>query len=542
LRSSTSDNDRIRGGLQLAIKHNPHLGRYLREHAKAGGEMPAFMPQLSRDMGDPKTLNVIYPVGDPLFIHATGSDEQGKRYIVIEPDLTEAEDEKMYELRDILFDKAGYETFDDTPGAFEEMIDRLIAESVVVDGEKRKFSLSAGKRVVLTRKELMRIKYYIKRDLVYTGVLEPLTRDPYIEDIHCIGAKNISVIHKIFKTMETDMSFKDDEALDFYLRGMSERIGKPVSQSRPIVDAALPDGSRINIIYSDDVSIKGPSFTIRKFASEPLSIIQLVKWNTLSPMIAAYLWICLESGMNIFVSGETASGKTTTLNGMLPFIPYNHKIFTVEDTAEVLPPHRIWQRLLTREMGPEESRVDMFSLLKAALRSRPNYIIVGEIRGKEGAVAFQAMQTGHACMATFHASSVKKMIQRMTGDPINVPVRFIDNLNVVLIQQAVYTGGKVLRRCTSIGEIIGYSEELKGIVNKEVFKWDPVTDKHRFRGMNNSYILEQKIAAMRGYADKRQIYRELLDRTKIIERLVNNNVYAYRDFIKFIEKYQIKGG
>ena len=374
------------------------------------------------------------------------------------------------------------------------------------------------------------------------GTIEPLIRDPYIEDIHSIGTTNIHIIHKIFDMIETNLKFESNLSLSKYLRIMAERIGRPVSDAHPISDGALPDGSRINIIYSDDVSRRGGSFTIRKFSATPISIVQLVKWGTITAEIAGYLWTCLENGQSIFVCGETASGKTTALNAMLPFIQPQQKIFTAEDTAEVLPPHEIWQQLITREEGPEETRVDLFALLKAALRSRPNYIIVGEIRGKEGSVAFQAMQTGHPCMATFHASSVKKMIQRFTGDPINVPVTFIDNLNICMIQQAVYQGGKFLRRCTAIEELEGYFEEAGGVLTRAVFQWEPRSDKHIFRGLNNSYILENKIAAKLGYEDKRQIYEDVLLRARIITRMSELGIVDYWQVVNILRDFYNKGG
>ena len=190
--------------------------------------------------------------------------------------------------------------------------------------------------------------------------------------------------------------------------------------------------------------------------------------------MAAYVWICLEYGMSVLVSGETASGKTTTLNAILPFIDHNVKIYSAEDTPEVKVSHKIWQRLVTRDSKNEDSRVEMFDLLKAALRSRPRYIIIGEIRGVEGATAFQAMQTGHPVIATFHASSIVKMIQRFTGDPINVPIRFFDNLNFALFQEVVEApGGGIARRITGVDEVIGYNKHSDGVLTRGMFEWDP---------------------------------------------------------------------
>jgi flagellar protein FlaI len=531
--------------LAVALKNNPHLKVYLGNYQKETGVTPEFFQQVERDAFKPSGFDLLYPVGDPIFIHCFGSKEKGFFYNAIEPKLTKVERKLKRDLVEQLFLKAGYEPAHRNKEEFEAMIDKLISESIKVikKGETRpkKSMLDPKPKVGMTKQELAKIRYYIKRDILESGVLEPLLRDPYIEDIHAIGVEPFFIIHKIFKTMKTNIEFENATEADQYLRGMSERIGRPVSMARPIIDAALPDGSRLNLIYSDDVSLKGPSFTIRKFATEPLSIVQLVKWNTLSAELAAYLWIALENGMSIFICGETASGKTTTLNGMLPFIKYNAKIFSVEDTAEVQPPHEIWQQLLTRETGPEESRVDMFSLLKAALRSRPNYIIVGEIRGREGAIAFQAMQTGHPCIATFHAATVVKMIQRFSGDPINVPIRFMDNLNIALFQMAVYQKGKFLRRVLGISEIIGYSKELGGVLTKEVFHWNPTQDEHKFRGRNNSYILENKIALMQGLEDKREIYKELDLRAKIITELANRNIVKYRDVREIVQRFQMFG-
>ena len=531
----------------VAMSRNPHLAEYVKKIQSELKEKPEFYEQLSRDMKDLDWVNLIYPVGDPIFIHIYGRRAE-RKYHVIQPQLTDEEKKKFDKIKELIFIKAGYEPPHKTKEEFEKQIERLLKDSVVIVNEPTPFEEPKGYlamfkkiKVPVTQIEYDKIDYYLKRDIIESGPLEPLLRDPYIEDIHAIGIEPVHLIHKIFETMETNVQFDTYDQLDSYLRGMSERMGRPVSTGRPIVDGALPDGSRINIIYADDVSIKGASFTIRKFAAEPLSVTQLVKWGTFSPEIAAYLWMAIEYGKSIFVSGETASGKTTTLNAILPFIRYNYKVFTAEDTPEVHVPHEIWQRLLTREAGPKESRVEMFDLLKAALRSRPNYIIVGEIRGAEGNVAFQAMQTGHPVMATFHAASIKRMIQRLSSPPISVPVTFMDNLNIGVFQQAVYLKGRALRRVLSVEEILGYSSELGGVMTKSVFVWDPLRDVHVFRGLNNSYILEEKIAPLLGYSDPRKIYDDLFLRAKIIKKMIAHNIFRYRDVVKIIFDFQKYG-
>ena len=285
--------------------------------------------------------------------------------------------------------------------------------------------------------------------------------------------------------------------LNKFVLQLSEKIGKPITFASPIIDATLPDGSRINIVYGEDVSKRGSNFTIRKFSAKPLSIFDVIGSNTMDYAMAAYLWIMIQEGMSLFVSGETASGKTTTLNAIMTFISANSKVISIEDTAEVQVPHKNWTREITRgaNKGDNSSDVGMFDLLKAALRQRPNYIIVGEIRGIEGAIAFQAIQTGHPVMSTFHAASVEKLIQRLTGDPINVPKTYVDNLNLVIIQSAVRRpDGKIVRRILSINEIVGFNPQTKAFNFIEVFSWDPITDKFIFRGYKSSYLLEQKIA------------------------------------------------
>ncbi|HIE32191.1 MAG TPA: hypothetical protein EYP67_07430 [Methanosarcinales archaeon] len=535
---------------EMAMQRNPHLKEYINKFRKETNTTPEFMTKLSGDL--PAFPNIILPVGDPVFIHLYGTEKLARiDYIAIEPSLSPDEQERFDEVKNLILEKAPNEPVPASETELREQIAKLFGESVAIGSggtatnkkgvpEKLGFGV-VERKVPLTQIEYNKIAYYLERDIVGSGPIEPIIRDPYLEDIHSIGVDNIYIIHKKYDMLRTNLGFGTQKRLDDWMRSMSERIGRPVSESTPIADGALPDGSRINIIYSEDISIAGSSFTMRKFSEESISIIQLINWGGINSEMAAYLWLCLENGMSVFFSGETASGKTTMLNACLCFIQEKSKIYSIEDTPEVLPPHVVWQRLITRESGPKESRVDTFLLLKAALRSRPNYIIVGEIRGAEGATAFQAMQTGHPVIATFHASAVKKMIQRLTGDPINIPVTFIDNLNVAMILQAVYVKGKFLRRCLSIEEIEGYYEDVGGVVTRAVFKWDPETDIHSFRGLNNSFILEDKIAKIQGYEDTRKIYDDLFLRARILDEMRNRGIDQYDDVYEIIKNF-IKHG
>ena len=534
-------------GLKKVMRRHPHLMEYVQDFMRAHRDPPEFLAALTRDMGNLESVNVIYPVGDPLFVHIFSTKSIPISYTSVQPSLAESLQERFNKVIQQVYNKAVYKAPHATVKEFEESLLQLIDRSTVVTGDNLPLKkplfgdLFTEPRVPVTARELELIKYHAVQNIIMSGPLQPLLRDPYIEDIHCIGHDNVSIVHKIFQSMPTNIEFESMEELDNYVRALSERIGRPASMARPIVDGTLEDGSRINLVYADDVSVRGPSFSIRKFAEEPISITQLIDWNTISSREAAYLWLCLEEGMSVFFCGETASGKTTTMGGVLPFIKYDSKIYTAEDTIEMQVPHNVWQRLATRDFGPVESRVDTFALLKAALRSRPNYIIVGEIRGKEGNVAFQAMQTGHPVLSTFHAASTRKLIQRFTSDPINVPITFIDNLNVAFFQAGVYREGKFLRRTMQIDEIVGYNEALGGIMTRTVFVWNAADDTHMFKGMNNSYILEEKIAVKRGYGDKRKIYDDLALRTRILDEMVSRKILRFKDVEKVVTEFQKKG-
>jgi flagellar protein FlaI len=537
--------DEVPTKLSTVLQRNPHLNIYLQSYAQKTNLMPKFVDALSKDIGRESHVDVVYPVGDPIFIHLHGSKDEGQHYDAIQPIMTEDIERSYDKIVERIFVQSRAEKVHTDDKEFNDVLDRLLKEIVKVSekGPPSKIAqlFRPSSHIHMSKKDFEIAEYYVKRNILQNGVLEPVLRDPYIEDIHCVGIREVNLYHKILGMVETNIRFTNVEELDRYTKSMSERMGRPASISRPIIDGALPDGSRINIVYADDVSVNGPTFTIRKFSTEPLSSVLLTSSNTLSPQEAAYLWLCLENGMSVFVCGETASGKTTLLNAIFPFIRYDQKIFSAEDTLEVQPPHAVWQQLSTREFGPEDSKVDTFSLLRAGLRSRPNYIVVGEIRGKEGNVAFQAMQTGIPVMATFHAASVKRMIQRFTGAPISVPVTSMDNLNVAVFLAGIYRGGKLIRRVLSIEEILGYSEAMGGVMTRAVFVWNPVNDQHLFRGMNNSYILEERIAVKRGYKDKRDINKELALRAKIIERMREMNMTNYNTVNDIIKAFQKEG-
>lgn len=531
----------LRAKLDEIIAKNPHLGEYIEDYMTETGLEPTFVDVLARDMSKMAKPDLIYPAGDPIFIHVHKKAEGTMAYHVIQPTLF-GEEEKQYEqimdnLIRVAYTEAPPLDREALVSALKRMLNQVVYISVIDNPVLKNLIRMALSKIVVTPSTYAKIEYILIRDLVDEGPLYPIVSDSYIEDIHCVGLGNMFLNHKVFGLMEASVEFLSDVVLNEFIFRMSERVGKPVSDANPIVDAALPDGSRVNFIYSREISKRGSSFTIRKFSPKPYSVTQLIEWKSFSPEIAAYLWLLLENGMSIFVCGETASGKTTTLKAMTTFIRPDSKIFTVEDTPEVVVPHYCWQQLITRDSGAAGSRVEMFDLLRAALRSRPNYIIAGEIRGAEGAVAFQAMQTGHPVLSTFHAASVHQMVQRMTGNPINVPATFMDNLNAVLIQRAFYRDGRLIRRVTSVDEIEGYYEETGNVISRTVFKWDSAYDTQEFVGMFNSYLLEEKVAQKMGLKDPRTIYNELDRRARIIAEMQRRKILDYEEVYEIVKVY-----
>jgi len=542
--------------LQEACKQDKHLLDYLRLIPVSEIGVPEYYTKLTRAQGDLAKKNLIYLVSDNIYVHVYSEPSGGRPlYIPIEPSLTQDMSQVLPEVESRLVDVAGGMSAAESDAERKEAILKLVDRVCVVHRNGSSASSSNTKdsngskvasktKVQVTPEQLEAIKYLMVRDKVGMGTIDVMIRDTYIEDISCSGLGAIFLEHKIFKGVKSAITFETHEDLDDFVLRLSEQIKRPVTLRNPIVDATLPDGSRINIVFGREVSRRGSNFTIRKFSDVPLSIIELVEFGSISYEMAAYLSVVIEDGMNLFVIGETASGKTTLLNAVTTFIPLSHKIVSIEDTPELQVPHANWVREVSRAPGQGEkgASVSMFDLLKAALRQRPNVIIIGEIRGEEGSIAFGAMQTGHEVMSTFHASNVEKLIQRLTGNPISIPKTYIDNLNVVVCQNAVkLPSGKLGRRATSISEIVGYDSLTNTFSYVEVFRWNPVTDTFDFVGRRNSYLLEDKIAIKRGFPPdkKMQVYTLVERRAKILEKLhKDKGVKDFYELLKVLARAQ----
>ncbi|ABE51347.1 type II/IV secretion system ATPase subunit [Methanococcoides burtonii] len=551
--------------MKKEVENNRHLLEYLHILPIDTIGIPKYVSNLTSKYGDLEKPNLIYKTSDNTYVHIY-PNKNGVRdyYIPIEPTLLIGVGNLLKELEIKMLDYLTGIEFD--PNDVEEKTKILIdaLDDICVIGVKEqnddsftnfKNSLEAklfpDKRknedghIYLSQEKYYALKYLLLRDKIALGFLAPYICDSNIEDITCNGLGSIFLEHKVFDGLRSVLEFTDNDVLNHFIIKLAERIGKPITFKDPIVDATLPDGSRINIVYGTDVSKNGSNFTIRKFNDIPFSILQVIDRGTMDYKVAAYIWILLSEGMSGFICGETASGKTTSLNALTTFISPDAKLVSIEDTPELQIPHKNWTREVTRGStrggGVGEgtgSDVTMFDLLKAGLRQRPNYILVGEIRGVEGNVAFQAMQTGHPVVSTFHAASVEKLIQRITAEPISIPKTYVDNLNFVIIQSAVRRpDGKMVRRVISVSEVIGFDAQ-KGVSFIESYTWDPITDTHVFNAHGSSYLLEQKIATRLGIpANKKYVvYEEIEKRAKILESFQEEGITNFYDFFDTISK------
>lgn len=546
-RKISRGDDFLRGfppNLREAALEKPCLAAYLAALPIDEIGIPDYYPTPDRSLGKLERRNLIYPIRKGNFVHIF-PDEQSERdyYVVIEPTLGINLNGISREIELKLLDMAeeiGETDEEDREKVFMESLDKILTVKSSKNGK------SKDKRLPVTPLEMEAIRYTTMRDKIGVGALDPLLNDEFIEDISCSGIGPIFLEHKLFKSLKTSIVFSNHEQLDAFVVWLGERIKQPVTLRNPIVDSVLPDGSRINIVYGRDITKRGSNFTIRKFAEEPLNILKLIDFGGITSTMAAYLWLAIEDDLNLFVSGETASGKTTLLNALTTFIKPDAKIVTIEDTPELQVPQENWLREVVKNMGADDqgASVTMFDLLKAALRQRPNRIMIGEIRGEEGNIAFGAMQTGHGVMATFHASSVEKLIQRLTGAPILVPKTYVPNLDLVVIQMAVRgPKGNTLRRILSINEIVDYDPSTNSFSYITAFRWRPDDDTFEFPAYMNSFLLEEKVARMRGYTDqnKRKIYDDLNKRARILEKLGAQKIGGFKELFNIMTEARRQG-
>jgi flagellar protein FlaI len=376
--------------------------------------------------------------------------------------------------------------------------------------------------------------YYLVRDFLGYDRVTPLMDDPHIEDISCDGYDlPIFVYHSSYTDIETNVTF-DQQKLDNYVVQLAQRSGRHVSVGDPVVGTTLPNGSRAELALGEEVTPRGSAFTLRMYADEPFTPIDLIDYGTFSVEQMAYLWLCIENNRSLIFAGGTASGKTTSMNAVSMFIPPRAKVLTIEDTRELTLYHDNWLSSVTRTRLHEGADIDMYDLLRSALRHRPEFIIVGEVRGAEAVTLFQAMNTGHTTFSTMHADSVETVINRLENEPINVPRAMVQSLDLLCVQTLTRFDGERVRRSKGIGEIGSIDQRTGELDYSNAFAWDAETDSF---DRYDSTLLDE-IRSDRGWSQT-QLRREVRNRERFLRFLSERGVNDYRKFTALVNEYYV---
>lgn len=402
-------------------------------------------------------------------------------------------------------------------------------------------------RIINEHKDLLRgvtyigakkVMHYMERDIVGLGKIDPLMFDPYVEDISCSGVnRHIFLWHRRYENIRTNIYFEDDDELDDFVMKIVHKSGRHVSVAFPIVDATLPGKHRLAVSYKRETTPAGTSFTIRKFRSDPFTIIDLVQTETMSKTLAAYLWMLLENKVPIMIIGATGAGKTTALNAIACLIPSNYKIITVEEVAEINLPHENWVSTIARSgFGVENmGEITLFDLIKSAIRHRPDLIVVGEVRGGEAYVLFQALATGHGGICTMHAEDIGMAVKRLTQPPMNIPPSIVPLMNCAILVKHVRApvfleSGRRLssRKIIQVSEI----EDVTAI--HDIFSWDAPSDKFK-ANLEESFLLAKMAESLSLSVE--DVLEELERREAVLHWMSERNIRDYHSVNSLLSKY-----
>lgn len=484
-----------------------------------------FVPSISK-VSDKTKINIRYMVIVPyVSVHIYWDAERSEVvYELEEPVLNEDDKKNRVEVEDAMREMLNVNlVIEKTDESLVEYIDKTARLVISESGLK------------VSEDSYIKLFYYFYRDFIGLNEVEALIKDYFIEDIECNGTGEfIYIVHRVFRNLKTNVRFKTTGELSSFVEKLAQKTGRYVSYASPLLDGSLPDGSRVNATYTKDVTSKGPTFTIRKFTKTPWTPTQLIGFKTLSPEMLAYFWILLQYKSNILISGGTASGKTTLLNAIGFFIPPESRVVSIEDTRELNLPRENWLPTVVRTGISEKGvgDVDMFSLLKNSFRQNPDYVIVGEVRGKEASVLFQGMASGHASISTIHADSIEGVVRRLETPPISLNPSLVNALDIVVIMTHAIVGGDETRKLKEIVEVINVSKD--GVADSNTpFFWDPSHDKFLFK---KDIKIFEKIEKKYGIA-LAELFSEFEIRTKLIYELFKRKVVGFDDFQKVVREY-----
>ena len=458
------------------------------------------------------------------------------RYVVVEPELSESDEAKFDELKEKLDNALLFENIEEKEDEEEEnkiKLDKL---------EKQTIKICKEYDIDVDDRSFHKLLYYIERDYVRYNKIDPLINDRYVEDISCDGEDEyIFIFHKEYKDVLTNIIFEKEELRSF-VKKLAQRSGEHISAADPMIDASLPDGSRAQMTLGTEVTTHGSTFTIRLFEETPFTPVDLLGYNTFSKMQMAYLWTAIQHNKSLIFAGGTASGKTTSMNAVSLFIPPKSKVITIEDTREIKLPQKNWIPGTTREGlgGDDDTEIDMYALLVSALRQRPEYIVVGEIRGEEAETLFQAMNTGHTTYSTMHAETVEAAIGRLTNPPIEVPKQMITALDIVCIQNQIrFTdddgNAKNVRRNEETREIVKLRDSGQ-FENRLPFQWDAETDTF-ITSLEDSNVL-QRISEENGWSNK-ELQEQLQQRKEVLTYMLEEDIREFENVAKIIQAYMV---
>ena len=457
-------------------------------------------------------------------------DKNSKTYIyeVHEPSLEKEEQEIKNKLLELFELRSTIDVFEINPAEKSIKLDESL-QKIIVDGH-----------IKLNENSKDKIFYYIFQEFTGYGKIDILMHDEGIEDISCDGPNiPIFIYHKTYESIKSNIVFKNPDELDSFAVKLAQICGKQISIYEPIIDGKLADGSRLSVMLAKTVT-PFSTFTIRRFREDPFTPIDLINTGTMSVEMAAYFWLAIENGASILFCGGTASGKTSTLNAFALFLPAAYKIFSIEDTREVMLPHENWVASTTRTGFSQSAEhktskdIDMFDLTRAALRQRPQVVIVGEIRGQEAYALFQAMATGHISYSTIHASDIHTLVQRLENPPISLPKALLISLNLVVFLKATVINGKPARRIINVIEIIKMEPSTNKLIFSIPFSW--VSESEDYFKKEAKSILLDRTQSKKGWSDA-QLLQEVKNRIIVLEWMRKNNLRSYKEVGKVVADY-----
>jgi flagellar protein FlaI len=480
-------------------------------------------------MNKPSVFREVYPIHEPYVYAAVVRDPTTQRiqYAVIEPTLLKEEEDQLEEIKHLLIEEVDVNLKDiETRKKAAQYLERKVREII------REYGFNTPEEAV------DKFMYYIERDFIGYGKIDPLMKDHLIEDISADGVNiPIYIWHREHESLPTNIIYEDADELNSFVIRLAYLAKKNISVATPMLDAALSDGSRIQLTYGNEVTRRGSTFTIRRFRVDPLTISDLISFNTISSEMASYFWYAIENRASVLVAGGVAAGKTTTLNCLSMFIKPELKIVSVEDTAELNLPHENWIPSIVRmSFKPDEREVGaitLFDLLRAAVRQRPDYILVGEVRGKEAYTLFQALATGHLGMSTIHAESASAAVHRLQSEPMNIPRSLITMIDAIMVQIRTEIDGKPARRVLTVTEVVDLDPSARGLLTRGVYQWDARRDVFLYGG--HSHVLARTMK--KSGLTETEVQRELHRRKIVLEWMVESGIRRYYDVATVIREY-----